>query len=113
MVHDRVVGVAGYVEDARLGARLGQSARQLATTRPGHHNIRDQQVNRALTGPRHRERLVRTLRVEHRVAELREQPLGERTQDLVVFSEEDRLRAGERRRLAGRRMRLRRGIHPR
>src|SRR2546421_263000 len=63
VVDNRVVRVAGHIQDARLGPRPSEPPSQLAPAGTGHHDVRYQEMNPTFVRARRGECLLRTLGV--------------------------------------------------
>src|SRR5262249_1961687 len=97
VVDDRVARVAGLVEHAGVRPGPGEGLRERAPAHARHHDVGQQQVDRARERLRHLERGVARPRLEDDVA-LRLQDLArELPEGFLVLDEEDRLRPRPRR----------------
>ena len=92
VMDNRMICVARHVNDLHLGSQRGQFVSQLTSTHEWHHNVGQQQVNRALVADGHSKCFSTMISFQHGVAIFLEYGTNQIPHGFLVFNQQDRLR---------------------
>src|SRR5262249_46356027 len=91
VISNRMVGVARHINNLHFGSQSSQFVSQLTSAHKWHHDVGQQQMNRAFVTDGHSECLSTMIGFQYRVAIFLENGSGQITDCLFVLDQQDRL----------------------